>query len=293
MSDTKAPSWRHRLEATGLDLALRGLGALPIDRASALSGALARVIGPWLKAHRVAERNLTRAFPEKSPTEIAAILSGMWDNLGRVAGELPHLAEILPGTARTELIGGEHLGPLREAGASVIFISAHFGNWEILSAGALLYGIDTVQINRAANNPLAEAVIERMRAPVGGRRVPKGPQAARAMLAALKNRVSLAMLLDQKMNDGVEVPFFGRPAWTPSAAVELALRLNLDLVPARVERLDGAHFRLTVEPPFRLTSTGDRAADVYAGLVRINQILEGWIRARPELWFWVHRRWQD
>jgi Kdo2-lipid IVA lauroyltransferase/acyltransferase len=101
------------------------------------------------------------------------------------------------------------------------------------------------------------------------------------------------MLADQKLNDGIPVPFFGRPAMTTSALASLALRFDCDVLPARVERLRGAHFRLTVFPALPLPRSGKPQADVAALMGQVNAILESWIRDRPGEWFWVHRRWPD
>jgi KDO2-lipid IV(A) lauroyltransferase len=101
------------------------------------------------------------------------------------------------------------------------------------------------------------------------------------------------MLADQKMNDGIALPFFGRPAMTAPALAVLALRFDCDVLPARVERLAGARFRLTVYPPLPLPRSGDHHADVAMLMILVNQTLESWIRDRPEQWFWLHRRWPD
>jgi KDO2-lipid IV(A) lauroyltransferase len=99
------------------------------------------------------------------------------------------------------------------------------------------------------------------------------------------------MLVDQKMNDGIAVPFFDRPAMTASAVAELALKFRCPVVPLRCERLGGAHFRVTALPPLLLPDTGDRIADSYSLMLNINQLIESWIREHPEQWLWLHRRW--
>jgi KDO2-lipid IV(A) lauroyltransferase len=101
------------------------------------------------------------------------------------------------------------------------------------------------------------------------------------------------MLADQKMNDGIPMPFFGRTAMTSTALASLALRFDCDVLPARVERLGGSRFRLTVFPRLPLPHSGDRHADVAMLMARVNEVLEAWIRDRPEEWFWLHRRWPD
>lgn len=284
---------RHRLEADILQAVFGLFGLLPIDAASWLGGWIGRTIGPRTRAHRTASRNLVRAMPELSAAEVERTLTAMWDNLGRVAGEYPHLDELLAGGARTELVGAEHLHAAAVAGVPVAFFSGHIGNWEILSSAPTRTGIETVQIYRAANNPFADRIIEAMRQPVGGRRVPKGRRGAREMLAAIRGGRSLALLMDQKMNDGIPAPFFGRPVMTSTGLVDAALRYDMPVIPARVERLGGARFRVVIEPPVKLPRSGDRQADIAAGVAWINEKLEGWIRACPELWFWVHRRWSD
>jgi len=174
----------------------------------------------------------------------------------------------------------------------MIIFSGHIANWEIGMLAAVQYGISVAQIYRAANNPLVDRTITRFRGS-GGELIPKGTVAARRAIAVLRRGAHLTMLADQKMNDGIPVPFFGRPAMTASALASLALRFECDVLPARVERLGGAHFRLTVFPPLPLPRTGDHHADVAALMTRVNQTLEAWIRNRPEEWFWLHRRWPD
>ena len=126
-----------------------------------------------------------------------------------------------------------------------------------------------------------------------GELIPKGAVAARRAVAALRRGAHVSLLADQKLNDGIAVPFFGRPAMTAPALALLALRFDCAVLPARVERLEGAHFRLTLYPPLDLPRTGNRDADVAALMRSVNATLEGWVRERPEQWFWVHSRWRD
>jgi KDO2-lipid IV(A) lauroyltransferase len=289
-----APRFAHRLEAWGAAFVFTVFGLLPLDWASALGGALARCIGPFLGISKRARLNLRRALPELSEPEIAGIVAGMWDNLGRVAAELPHLHRIRvfePG-GRVETRGFEHIERAVAAGRRMIVFSGHIANWEIGSLAGVQYGISVAQIYRAANNPLVDRLIARLR---GDRDefIPKGSVAARRAIAALNRGVHLGLLADQKMNDGIEVPFFGRPAMTGSALASLALRFDCDVFPLRVERLAGAHFRVTVSPPLSPPRSGDRHADAAALMAAVNATLEAWIRDRPDLWLWVHRRWPD
>jgi KDO2-lipid IV(A) lauroyltransferase len=287
-------SLTQRLEGWGAALCFGAFGLLPIDWASAIGGALARAIGPRLGISKRARLNIGRALPGLSQAEIAHIIAAMWDNLGRVAAEYPHLRgiRIFETGGRVETHGFEHMDQAVAAGRRMIIFSGHIANWEIGMLAAVQYGAEVAQIYRAANNPLVDRMIIRFRS-IGGELIPKGIIAARRAIAVLRRGAHLTMLADQKMNDGIPVPFFGRPAMTATALAALALRFDCDLLPARVERLGGAHFRLTVFPPLPLPRSGDHHADVAALMARVNRTLEEWIRDRPEEWFWLHRRWPD
>ena len=284
----------QRLEGLGAALAFGGLGILPIDRASAIGGALGRRIGPRLGISKRARINLRQAFPELADSAIEEIVAGMWDNLGRVVAEYPHLRQVrvFAPDGRVETHGVEHLDRAVAAGRRMIIFSGHIANWEIGALAAAQYGAPVTQVYRAANNPLIARLISRFRGD-RGEYIPKGSAGARRALAALARGEHLTLLADQKMNDGIPAPFFGRKAMTAPALASLALRFDCDVLPARVERIGGAHFRLTVFPPLPLPRGGGQQAAVAELTARVNALLESWIRDRPEQWLWVHRRWPD
>ncbi|MBF0307856.1 MAG: lysophospholipid acyltransferase family protein, partial [Alphaproteobacteria bacterium] len=192
---------------------------------------------------------------------------------------------------RVEVVGTEHLLAVRDDGRPGLLFSAHLGNWEVLAGCASLLDLPLALVYRAANNPHVERLYREGRSDLGGEYLPKGAEGARGALSALRAGRHLGMLVDQKMNDGIAVPFFGRPAMTAPALAQFALRLRCPVLPARVERLEGARFRIVVEPPLALPDSGDRKADVLALMTTVNARLEGWIRERPEQWLWLHRRW--
>jgi KDO2-lipid IV(A) lauroyltransferase len=277
------------LEAALLIAAFGFLRLLPIDFASGLGGWVVAWIGPMLKVSDVARRNLTFAFPDLGRAEIEALVRGVWNNLGRVAGEYPHLAAIA--RTRVELVGLEHALAVRDDGKPGILFAGHLANWELLPMVASGLGIPLTLVYRAANNPLVDRVIARLRRAGNAVFLPKGPSGARGTLAAMRNGAHLAMLVDQKMNDGIGVPFFGQKAMTAPALAQLANRFDCPVLPARMERLRGAHFRLTVLPPLTIPHSGDRGIDIEATMLTVNRLLEDWIRARPDQWLWLHKRW--
>ena len=290
---------------------------LPVRAASALGGWLGRMIGPRVSVSRRAAANLAMVFPEKSEAERQAIIRGMWNNLGRTGFEYPHLRKlweedlfdriaergfgnvmlaaergepVVVKGKRIEVVGLEHALRLYfEPGPHIIF-SGHLGNWEIMPLFGNTLGMNVDVIFRRPNNPYVDKLLIEMRGDHGGL-VPKGVLGAVLSRSTLERGGLLGLLADQKHNQGVAVPFFGRPAMTAPMVAKLALQYRCPVHGAWVRRLDGVNFRVTVEPPLDIPDSGDHDADVAAILAQVNATYERWIRESPEQWMWVHRRW--
>jgi len=274
--------------------------ALPLDAASALGGGVARLIGPRLGLSRRARKNLARVFPEMPAEQIEAVVGEMWDNLGRVAAELPHLPEIkvfdgdpIPGQSRVEWTGLENLDAARWCNKPLIFFTAHIGNWEIAPLLTSRRGLPLHVVYRSSNNKYADDIFLQGRRQVVRDLIPKGAEGARRMVKLLQRGEALGMLVDQKMNDGIAVPFMGRDAMTAPALAQLALKFDCVVLPAWVERLGGVRYCVHIEPPLPLPRSGDRHADIRALMTAVNAKMETWIRKRPGQWLWLHRRWPD
>ncbi len=285
----KTETIKHRFEAFGLKIFYGLLRVLPLDTASWLGGFLARRIGPMLKAQRVAKANIARFMPHLSMDEKAKILQGMWDHLGRVAAELAHLSSP-EFTKRVVFINSENMP---RPGQAVMFFSGHFGNWELLPYVSRTHDVPVTLIYREANNPFVDKIIADIRAFHAGGMFPKGPRGAVKMARTIKNGEAIAMLVDQKMNEGIPVPFFGVDAMTAPAIAQVALRYDLPIHPAYVLRTKGANFEAHMFPPLAYEKTGDMEKDTLVIMTAINAMIESWIRAHPEQWFWVHKRWPN
>ena len=266
---------------------------LSLDVASSFGGWLAERIGPNLRKHSIAKNNIVMIFPEWSEQEVKTVLKGMWNNLGRVFGEYCHLDNIkLCGASpRIELLGGEHVQRLNRDNIGGILVSGHMGNWELLSSASAECGLPLRNLYRSANNPYVEKLLTDVRRASGGTQHPKSVGGVRALIKGLINREHVGMLIDQKYNEGALVPFLGWDAMTSNTPAALAIRFKVPVVPARVERLSGAYFRITVLPPMPVPDTGDAEADKKRLTEDINKLFSGWIIDRPEQWLWLHRRW--
>ena len=287
---------RNLTEFLAVLLALAVFRVLPVDTASALGGRIGRSIGPLLPVSRRARRNVARAFPDRSPEEVGAIVLDMWENFGRAAAEYPHLRRLRchDNPARVEIGGAEVLDRARDSGEPHIFFSGHFANLELGGTAITGRGMPLTVVYRAVNNPFVDYTLLLIRRRgIGAEFVSKGKTGARELLSAIGGGRHVGLLVDQKMNDGIPVPFFGRDAMTAPALARLALKSDRPIVPLRIERLRGATFRITVHPPLDVPRTGDRETDVFNVMVRVNEILETWIRQNPGQWFWLHDRWGD
>lgn len=262
-----------------------------IDAASAVGGFLGRHVYARLPAGRTARANLKAAYPEKTPAEIAAIVRRVCDNLGRVAGEYPHLDKMTMGPGgRIEAEGTEHGYEAIARGKGVMFISAHLANWEVLPITAMQLDYPGGLVYRPPNNPYVAAWIARQRGKLGpSEQISKGAQGTRRIFTLLRRGKCIFILVDQKTYEGVEVPFFGRPALTTSAPASLALKMGSVLLPVACRRTQGAHFRVTIQPPLEFSPGGE--SDVETLTAAITARIEEIVRQNPAQWLWVHRRW--
>lgn len=266
------------------------LRLMPLDAASALGGWAGRMIGPHVSAHKTALKNLKFAMPELTDAQAAKITEDMWDNFGRVFGEYPHLPRRAL-SDRLTIDGAEHVRKAVAEGKTILFISGHMGNWEMAPKTAWMLGVPLVLVYRPANNPVVDKLIHYIRGSYYAGMFRKGPSAAIRVVKALKKGQAVGMLVDQKMNDGISVPFFGHPAMTAPAMAQFGLKYDLAVIPARVVRTSGAHFVTKILPPLELKRTGNEKHDAANIMVQVNEMLEGWIRENPAQWLWVHKRW--
>jgi KDO2-lipid IV(A) lauroyltransferase len=281
---------RYALETAAAYTVYGFFRLLPLDMASNTGGWIGRKIGPRLPPTATARQNLAMAFPEKSAEEREKIIIGMWDNLGRTVAEYAHLHHIWE---RVELQGKELLPAIRDRSRPAIFCGAHMANWEINAIAGKQNGVDISVVYRKPNNPGVDGLLRHARDAGAAAHIRKGREGAREMVAVLKKNGVLGILIDQKLNEGVPIPFFGRDAMTAPAIGHFALKFGCPIYPSRVERLDGCHFKMTLCPPLLVPHTGSSEQDVRAMLLDMNHLLESWIRERPEQWLWIHKRWPD
>lgn len=173
----------------------------------------------------------------------------------------------------------------------MVLISGHIANFEVMAAVIMHAGVPCQVTYRAANNPYVDAKIREARARYGIRLfAPKG-DGTRELVQGMKRGDSIALLVDQKYNEGPEVEFFGEPVNASPGAARLARKFDTVMLPLSVVRLKGARFRVTAHEPIAIADTGDKNADILQGIQAANRFVEDRVRENPVDWFWVHKRW--
>ena len=280
-----------RLEAVAFKALFAFLRALGVERASGFGGKLLRWLGPLTGTHKTVTRNLRIAFPDMDPAERDRLAIEQWEQTGRTFAELAVMDRLTPEGGRIDLVGFERLQTIRDSGRPVVFVSGHLANFEVMAAAILAAGVPCQVTYRAANNPYVDALIRKSRERYGIKLfAPKG-DGTRELMAGMKRGDSIALLVDQKYSQGPEVEFFGQPVNASPGAARLALKFGTVIQPLSVTRLPGVRFRVMAHEPITVPDTGDKAADVLAGVQAVNRFVEDRVREHPVDWFWVHKRW--
>lgn len=274
------------------------LKTLSPEQASNFGGMICRTLGTKLPVSKTADRNLQLVMPDLSRQERQEIIAGVWENIGRTVGEFPHLSDLQHNTeqgAGWDITGEHHLIEQAKRKGPVLFVSGHLGNWEMLPPGVAKYGVPFSSFFRAASNPYVNELILQLRYQAMRQKIPmfaKGAKGAKQALRHLLQGKRLGVLSDQKMNDGIQVQFFGKPAMTSSAVANLALKLRCPIIPGYVKRLGPARLRIIVEAPIDYSDLTEHNIETIRILTqRINDKIEEWIRKQPEQWLWLHKRW--
>jgi len=293
----KSSDWRQdfawRLEAFGFQALFGFLRLLGVERASGLGGWLLRTLGPLTGTQKTVMRNLRIAFPDMPSDEREALALAQWEQTGRTFAELAVMDHLTPEGGRVEVVGMERLHALRDSGKPAVLISGHLANFEVMAAVIMASGVPCQVTYRAANNPYVDALIRQSRERYGIRLfAPKG-DGTRELMAGMKRGDSIALLVDQKYNQGPEVEFFGQPVNASPGAARLALKFDTVMLPLSVVRLPGVRFRVTAHEPIVVNQSEDKAADTLAGIQAANRFVEDRVREHPVDWFWVHKRWPD
>lgn len=286
---------RRELRVRALLAVLPVLKALPLRPAVAVGGFLGRL--GWTlvpRQRRLAQAHLALAFPELSQAARDAIGRKSFANLGRAAAETAlahklHITETVALSAEDEAL----LRAAQAQGKGVVLVSCHVGSWELFARRIAALGLRSGTVAKEAHDPRLTALLERARAEAGVKVFWRGEGfSARELLRFLKSGGMLGILIDQDTRvAGHFVPFFGRPAFTPRAAGDLAAHLGAPMVFGCAHRLASGLHQITLKP-VEVARSGERDADSLALTAAATRIIEDEVRSRPDEWVWMHPRWR-
>jgi KDO2-lipid IV(A) lauroyltransferase len=303
---------RARLRDAARPAAEAAVGALTIgmlrttryfdpDKTASFFGRVTQFIGRRLREDRIGRENLKAAFPEKSPEEIERILSGVWDNLGRIGAEFAHLDHIWdydaehpekPSRVEFSPRTKELFDGLRDDGKPALFFACHLGNWELPALAAVAHGLDAAILFRRPNIESADRAIEKIRAVKMGTLIPAGRDAPLRLAQALQNGQHVAMLVDQYLTNGVEVTFFGRKTTANPMLARLRRQVDCPIHGTRIIRLPNNRFRAELSEEVKPVFDASGQIDIQGTMQAITNVVEDWVREYPEQWLWLHRRWR-
>ncbi len=285
---------RYRLESYFVAFGIWFFSQLSFSQASKIGGKIAKFIGKKIKVNNLAKKNLSLALPEINQENRDKIIDEMWNNLGQIVGEFVHVCKKNPQEilqmVDLDPVSKENLTKLKDGKKGAIVFSAHIGNWEIGPKILMAFGFKVNVVYRPLNNPFVEEMTAKLR---NINLIEKGTAGSRKIIDALKNNELVVILADQKVSEGEKIKFFHDDAITTTSIARLALKYDVEIIPAFVVRSNKKNnFSASVEKPLSNKKTLNLNEDILALTLSINQTLEQWIRKYPSQWFWVHDRWK-
>ena len=260
-----------------------------IDKTSKQIGLLSRKLGPKLGISKRANQNLLKAIPTLNKRKRSEIITDMWENLGRTSAEFFNIKTLIKEKSRINIKGREILEENKNNG--VIYVSGHIANWEIIPIAIKEVDHLVGAVFRESNNYFFNKWMIQQRKLITKHQFPKGPSGTKEILNFLKDNGSVAMLVDQKLSNGVKANFFGLNAMTASTPASLSLKYGYPVVPLKVKRKNGVNFEIEFFDKIEIDKTGNIDTDILNFTNKINLFLEKIISDKPEEWFWLHNRW--
>jgi len=262
---------------------------LRIDKSSKSIGFVAEKIGPLLGISKRADKNLKKAFQNLNFEERKRVIEKMWNNLGRTSAEFFNIKTLIKDEDRIKIKGKNVIEKYKNQG--VIYVSGHLANWEIIPIAIMRKDKKVAAVFRESNNFLFNNWMIKQRKLITKNQFPKGISGTKEILNFLKNKGSVAMLVDQKLSNGVKAKFFKMNAMTASVPATLALKYRYPIVPLNVRRIKNVTFEIEFFPSIEINESGNLEEDILNFTNKINQFLEEKIIEKPEEWFWLHNRW--
>ncbi len=258
---------------------------------SKLSGKLFEKIGPLFRSKETIESNIKKAIPNINSIDINKITQLMWNNYGRVFAEYMFIKDFRSGklSSKIKIDGQEILEEIKMSNKQVVFISGHLSNFELMAMHLEKSGIKLSAIYRPLNNIFLNVMMERIRKKyICKHQIKKGIGGLKQLIHLKKKNFSTALMIDQRVSEGILSNFFNNEALTTTIPAQLVKKFNIPIIPIYIERIKDLDFKITIKEPINFT----KETKVQKITDELNKILEKMILKKPEQWIWSHNRWK-
>ena len=261
---------------------------LGLRMASNFSKIIFSLLGPFFRSKKTINKNILKALPNLSNSEINKISRTMWGNYGRILAEYMFLSEFRF-KDNIEIKGQQILDELKENNERVIFVSGHFNNFELMAMQIEKSGINLAAIYRPLNNKFLNYFMEKIRKKyICKNQIKKGSSGTRQLLSLFKKGSSIALMIDQRVSEGILSKFFKNEALTTTIPAQFVKKFRCKIVPIYIERIEDIDFRLTVHAPIEFSEV----ETIETITLKLNSLLEKMILQNPGQWIWSHSRWK-
>jgi len=259
--------------------------------ASYLSGKIISFFGPFFRSKNLIESNIMKALPNLKSDKIQNISKKMWNNYGRILAEYVFIKDFRGPKFKDniEIKGQKILEKIKDDNEPVIFISGHFDNFELMAMHIEKSGVNLATIYRPLNNKFLNFIMEKIRKKhICKNQIKKGVSGTKQLLSFFKNKTSIAIMIDQRVSQGIKSNFFNHKAYTTTIPAQFVKKFKCKVVPIYIERIESIKFKLTIHEP--LIYSKDETIESIT--LDLNSLLERLILKNPDQWIWSHNRWK-
>ena len=258
---------------------------------SNISGKIFEKIGPFFRSKKIIHSNIKKAFPNLKEKDLNTITNSMWNNYGRVFAEYMFMKDFRFGTLsqNIKVDGQEILDEIQETNQQVIFISGHLSNFELMAMYLEKNNIKLSAIYRPLNNIFLNGIMEGIRKKyICKNQIKKGIGGLKKLFLLKKKNFSTALMIDQRVSEGILSNFFNHQALTTTIPAQLVKKFNIPVIPVSIERIKELNFKITINKPIYFSN--DDSIQLITD--KLNQTLENLILKKPDQWIWTHNRWK-
>jgi len=262
-----------------------------LSLASYLSGKIISFFGPFFRSKNLIESNIMKALPNLKSDKIENISKKMWNNYGRILAEYIFIKDFRGPKFKDniEIRGQKILEKIKDDNEPVIFISGHFDNFELMAMHIEKSGVNLAAIYRPLNNKFLNFIMEKIRKKhICKNQIKKGVSGTKQLLSFFKNKTSIAIMIDQRVSQGIKSNFFNHRAYTTTIPAQFVKKFKCKVVPIYIERIESVKFKLTIHEPLIYS----KEETIESITLDLNSLLERLILKNPDQWIWSHNRWK-